>query len=507
MYQQYPSPYQAPSDQLIYNPYFNNNNNPKPQMQQIQPQNNQIVQFNPNQVYYQPPLQQQQPLLHNQPLPTPLPFQQQPLAQQPKQIPLLPLPQQQPPRQPQQQSQQPQQQPIKTKETYNPNPQLPLQLKPVIQKKSPFQPQNQQINNNNINQPIQPIQLQQQQPIQQKQPIPLLPLPQPNNNNNNNNPIVKPPPSVTINDIKAKKAPIIINRYLNVPLYQPIQQQQQPIINKPKILENNNNIYEIKYNELSFGKCLGEGAFGRVYEGRWNNSPVALKTLICQLNESIVNDFKSEIKVLSLLRHPNICLFMGACSISPHFVIVNELIRKGSLWNLLHDFNNKNIIDMKLIIKLSLGTAYGMNYLHTKNPPLIHRDLKSANLLVDDSYNIKISDFGLCRVKAYSETMTGNCGTYQWMAPEILRNSYYNEKADVYSYGIVLWELISGECPYNGLDGIQVAIGVLNDKIRPVIPLNCPLDYKELIIRCWSDDVNVRPSFSDIIKILEKMKF
>lgn len=127
-----------------------------------------------------------------------------------------------------------------------------------------------------------------------------------------------------------------------------------------------------------------------------------------------------------------------------------------------------------MILKLAMGIAYGMAYLHSKKPPLIHRDLKSANLLVDESYTIKISDFGLCRVRAYAQTMTGNCGTYQWMAPEILNNSHYTEKADIYSYGIVLWELLSRECPYTKLDGIQVAMAVLNKGARPEIPTNCP---------------------------------
>lgn len=143
-----------------------------------------------------------------------------------------------------------------------------------------------------------------------------------------------------------------------------------------------------------------------------------------------------------------------------------------------------------------------MNYLHSFQPPILHRDLKSPNLLVDLSYAIKISDFGLARVRAHFQTMTGNCGTTQWMAPEVLAAEKYTEKADVFSYGVVLWETVTRQCPYEGLSQIQAALGVLNNNLRPTIPANCPPLFKKLMTLCWVSKPEERPTFEAILEIL-----
>ncbi|CAM9984834.1 unnamed protein product, partial [Ascophyllum nodosum] len=97
------------------------------------------------------------------------------------------------------------------------------------------------------------------------------------------------------------------------------------------------------------------------------------------------------------------------------------------------------------------------------------------------SFNVKICDFGLARLKAYTNSMTGNCGTVQWMAPEVLASKKYTETADVYSFAVVCWELLSRACPYEGLNQIQVAVKVLNNGLRPGIPQWCPPEFKSLI--------------------------
>lgn len=147
-----------------------------------------------------------------------------------------------------------------------------------------------------------------------------------------------------------------------------------------------------------------------------------------------------------------------------------------------------------------------MAYLHHGNPPVLHRDLKSANLLLDDSYTAKVCDFGLSRLKAQARSMTGNCGTVQWMAPEVLANMSYDEKADVFSYGIILWELLSRECPYEGMTAIQCALAVLNRDKRPEIPKWCPPSFHALIKSCVKKDPTERPSFSQVILALDAME-
>lgn len=200
-------------------------------------------------------------------------------------------------------------------------------------------------------------------------------------------------------------------------------------------------------------------------------------------------------------RHPNICRLLGACMDPPNRCLVVELLTRGSLWGVLRTSKSMDAMTRFGFVN---DTAKGMSYLHNFHPPILHRDLKSPNLLVDLQYNIKISDFGLARVKAHVQTMTGNCGTVQWMAPEVLANQKYTEKADVFSFGIVVWEIVTGECPYDGMTQIQAALGVLNRNLRPVIPRSCPKFLGQLMKACWARQPEARPSFLQIVKALRE---
>lgn len=256
----------------------------------------------------------------------------------------------------------------------------------------------------------------------------------------------------------------------------------------------------INFNEMTLGRSIGEGAFGKVYEGKWKTRPVAIKMLICQdFTPEILAEFESEVEIMSVLRHPNICRLLGACMDPPHRCLVVELLSRGSMWGVLR--TNRSM-DEATRFGFVNDTAKGMSYLHNFQPPILHRDLKSPNLLVDNQFNIKISDFGLARVKAHVQTMTGNCGTVQWMAPEVLANQKYTEKADVFSFGIVVWEIVTGECPYDGMSQIQAALGVLNRNLRPVIPRSCPPFLAQLMKACWARQPELRPSFLQVVRAL-----
>jgi hypothetical protein len=254
----------------------------------------------------------------------------------------------------------------------------------------------------------------------------------------------------------------------------------------------------INFSEITLGRMIGEGAFGKVHEGKWRGKSVAVKLLICQdLRSDILNEFQSEVEIMSVLRHPNICRLLGACMDPPHRALVVELLQRGSLWGVLR--MNRKSIDQEMRSRFIYDTAKGMSYLHHFERPILHRDLKSPNLLVDKNFNIKLSDFGLARVKAHVQTMTGNCGTVQWMAPEVLGNQKYTEKADVFSFGIVIWEIVTGECPYDGMSQIQAALGVLNRNLRPNIPRDCPPFFSRLMKACWNRQPELRPSFPHIV--------
>ncbi|OWZ23593.1 Serine/threonine protein kinase [Phytophthora megakarya] len=217
------------------------------------------------------------------------------------------------------------------------------------------------------------------------------------------------------------------------------------------------------------------------------------------IGQDILEEFEAEVQIMSILRHPNICLLMGACLEPPTRCLVIEYLPRGSLWNVLRQ---DVVIDMGRQYGFARDTALGMNYLHSFQPPILHRDLKSPNLLIDSSYALKISDFGLARVRAHFQTMTGNCGTTQWMAPEVLAAEKYTEKADVFSYGVVVWETVTRQCPYEGLTQIQAALGVLNNNLRPTVPENCPPLFKKLMTLCWVSSPEERPSFEEVLEIL-----
>ncbi|KAI9982943.1 hypothetical protein PInf_006747 [Phytophthora infestans] len=255
--------------------------------------------------------------------------------------------------------------------------------------------------------------------------------------------------------------------------------------------------------DVVVGRVIGEGAFGKVFKASWKGRDVAVKVLIRQnLSADVVREFETEVKIMSILHHPNICMLLGACLAPENRALVIELVEQGSLWAILRTRRRQLTDEMRA--RFVLDTARGMSYLHQFELPILHRDMKSPNLLVERDYSIKISDFGLSRVKAQIQTMTGNCGTVQWMAPEVLGNRKYTEKADVFSFGVVVWEIFMGQCPYDGMTQIQVALGVLNHDLRPPIPRSCPRFFARLIRSCWMREPSLRPSFSELVRTLEQ---
>lgn len=262
-------------------------------------------------------------------------------------------------------------------------------------------------------------------------------------------------------------------------------------------------------------KMVSQGSFGSLYKGTWRGTPVAVKQLRLELADDLVatKDFKTEISLLSLLRHPNIILYMGAFEGTPKELkktlgdkdlplIVFEWLEGGNLFNAIHGPTPPT---MSKITQYAWDLACGMNFLHTHDPKIIHRDLKPQNLLLDSSGNLKIGDFGLSRFKSESESMTGHTGSYRWMAPEVVRNEKYDEKVDVYSFGIILWEMIASDVPFSNLTDMQAAMNTSNG-MRPQIPGSCSVNTKQLIQNCWASEPKDRPSFQDILSALEIIK-
>ncbi|XP_058084669.1 uncharacterized protein LOC131232453 isoform X2 [Magnolia sinica] len=257
---------------------------------------------------------------------------------------------------------------------------------------------------------------------------------------------------------------------------------------------------EIHWEDLLLGEEIGQGSYGVVYRGIWNGSDVAIKVYLGnEYREGILLDYKKEIAIMKRLRHPNVLLFMGAVYSPDRLAIVTEFLPRGSLFKTLH--RNNQALDLRRRMRMALDVARGMNYLHCRNPPIVHRDLKSSNLLVDRNWTVKVGDFGLSRLKNSTFlTAKSGRGTPQWMAPEVLRNEPSNEKSDVYSFGVILWELMTESVPWAHLNSLQV-VGVVGFMDRRLdLPEGLDPRISSIINDCWQSDPEQRPSFMHILQ-------
>ncbi|RDX69881.1 Serine/threonine-protein kinase EDR1, partial [Mucuna pruriens] len=264
--------------------------------------------------------------------------------------------------------------------------------------------------------------------------------------------------------------------------------------------------YEILWEDLTIGEQIGQGSCGTVYHALWYGSDVAVKVFSKQeYSDDVILAFRQEVSVMKRLRHPNILLFMGAVTSPQRLCIVTEFLPRGSLCRLLH--RNTSKLDWRRRVHMALDIARGVNYLHHCNPPIIHRDLKSSNLLVDKNWTVKVGDFGLSRLKheTYLTTKTGR-GTPQWMAPEVLRNEPSDEKSDVYSFGVILWELATEKIPWDNLNSMQVigAVGFMNQQLE--IPKNIDPRWASIIESCWHSDPTCRPTFPELLERLRELQ-
>ncbi|KAK1944670.1 Serine/threonine-protein kinase STY17 [Phytophthora citrophthora] len=264
--------------------------------------------------------------------------------------------------------------------------------------------------------------------------------------------------------------------------------------------------WKLDLNEVRLEKAVGSGRSGSTYSAWWRGTHVAAKVVDSSTNtqavgEELLNEFHREVAVVSKLRHPNIVLFLGAAINPPRYCLVFEFMENGTLTDLIRA--RRGPIDF---FRLAAEMAMGMNYLHLCS--IMHRDLKSGNVLIDSHGTAKISDFGLSCVLEIgsSSDLTAETGTYRWMAPEVIRHEPYSNKADVYSFGIVLWELLARDQPFRGLTPIQAAFAVARQQMRPALPRQTPQKIGELIEHCWHHDPSRRPDFGAILEALPLVK-
>lgn len=262
---------------------------------------------------------------------------------------------------------------------------------------------------------------------------------------------------------------------------------------------------------------LGSGTFGTVYHGKWRGTDVAIKRIKASCfagrqaeRDRLVADFWREAYILGQLHHPNVVAFYGVVPDGPGGTLatVTEYMVNGSLKQVLQ--NKDRTLDRRKRLLIAMDAAFGMEYLHGKN--VVHFDIKCENLLVNlrDTQRpiCKVGDLGLSKVKQQTFVSGGVRGTLPWMAPELLNgsSSLVSEKVDVFSFGIVMWELLTGEEPYANMHYGAIIGGIVNNTLRPTVPRWCDAAWKSLMEKCWAADPGDRPTFLEIARTLRAME-
>ncbi|GAV57106.1 Pkinase_Tyr domain-containing protein/Ank_2 domain-containing protein [Cephalotus follicularis] len=272
--------------------------------------------------------------------------------------------------------------------------------------------------------------------------------------------------------------------------------------------------WEIDPSELDFtnSNIIGKGSFGEILKAHWRGTPVAVKRILPSLSDDrlVIQDFRHEVNLLVKLRHPNIVQFLGAVTQRKPLMLITEYLRGGDLHQYLKE---KGALSPSTAINFALDIARGMAYLHNEPNVIIHRDLKPRNVLLVNSSadHLKVGDFGLSKLIKVQNThdvykMTGETGSYRYMAPEVFKHRRYDKKVDVFSFAMILYEMLEGEPPLAHHEPYEAAKYVAEGQ-RPMFRAKgWTIELKELTDKCWSADMNERPSFLDILKKLEKIK-
>jgi len=282
--------------------------------------------------------------------------------------------------------------------------------------------------------------------------------------------------------------------------------------------EDEEAVFEFEHDELQYISAIGEGTTSTVYLAKLaqpvldGRSTVAVKEIKGQIDEPTLQAVQRELFVLSRVSHPNILRFIGMVSNRLPVCLILEHCAGGSLFELLHNCGRVDL-SWHQRLKVIHDTASALDYLHTFDPPILHRDLKSLNLMlleeVKDAVTlpvIKLADFGFAR--AYEDSSMTQCvGTKHWMAPEVLNSTQYTESADIFSFGMVTYEVTCRLVPFEELGPSEVARALSRGQ-RPNFdewPSQAPPVLKQLVEMCWAQDPRMRPESGQIVGEVAKL--
>mmetsp|Transcript_5515 Transcript_5515/g.16456 ORF Transcript_5515/g.16456 Transcript_5515/m.16456 type:complete len:299 (+) Transcript_5515:90-986(+) len=272
-------------------------------------------------------------------------------------------------------------------------------------------------------------------------------------------------------------------------------------------LENEfkNEGWLLKDSDLKFGNVLGRGAAGVTYEGSFQGRKVAIKAYSVQILKKDFVSVKNELTLLPSLTHPNIIGFVGICfKVEPvTAALVMDFAPNGDVAKAVYETKIFSK-DPTLRYKVALGLALAIRHLHKHD--IIHRDIKPGNVLLGQEYECLLTDFGFSRLIDSDGRMTGETGSYKYMAPEVVRHGPYSEKADTFSFGILVNEMFMGEHPYEHVLPLHAAMGVVKRHLRPSQKKIKNERLKAIIVKCWDPDPSKRPEWEAVIEEIEKAR-
>ena len=258
--------------------------------------------------------------------------------------------------------------------------------------------------------------------------------------------------------------------------------------------------------ELTIGKKIGKGACGKVYEATLKSSLGDIVVAVKKIEIDHVDDIKLEVDILQSLNHPHVIKYHGHIVGEEDIRIVTEYAAKGTLYDYLRKLEKEKSLPLhpQRVYEWGIQAAEAIKYL--KDRGVVHRDVKSPNMLITADDKLKLCDFGIAKRQEDGTYTTSSAaaGTIKWQAPEVFKHGKVSHKADIYGLGIVLWELISGKIPYNGKNPYEIQVAVAEGE-RLLIPDNCPDDFKRLIERCWDGDRDQRPNIEEVLEDLKKL--
>jgi len=265
--------------------------------------------------------------------------------------------------------------------------------------------------------------------------------------------------------------------------------------------------WAIGLDELKLEKRVGVGSSGTTYLAQWRGAQVAVKVAGAGINK--LGEWRAEVAALTQLRHPHVVQYLGAVQEPPTHCLVLEYCGGGDVRSAL-----RSATPPGFVMRVAEGIASGMAYLHRKG--IMHRDLKSANVLIDGGGAVKLTDFGVATEVHEGGTsslempdareMTAETGTLRWMAPEVARHEKYRKSADVYSFGMVLFELVTHEVPFADRLPLQAAVATSLYGYRPTLPPDTPTQLARLVEACWHATPTERPSFEQTTRSLADLR-